>query len=109
MKIEKAVINLDTIKQKTVANSKRIAMYLKTANKLTLDVRRSERLTESLCESCFYIVGKDRIGGRAITYRDCGICTKEMVFSSTCTDVLCIDCAKKRKLCKRCGGGNSCR
>lgn len=66
------------------------------------DLHKSKRKKAQECKSCFYLSG--RLGGSAITHRDCGICGKEMSFSNTCVDAFCVDCARKHKLCAHCGG-----
>ena len=60
------------------------------------------RSNKQECLYCYY-VGTDRIGGSAYTTTTCGICGKEVTFSSTNTDVLCKECGKEHDLCKHCG------
>jgi hypothetical protein len=73
------------------------------ANQLANDPDKVKRLEKNECPSCFY-VHSGRMGGAACTTRPCGICEKDMRFGSTCTDVICADCAKTNGLCKHCGG-----
>lgn len=56
-----------------------------------------------LCGYCA-VFRPDRIGGAMMTTACCAICEKNMMFSSTNTDVLCSECAVKNQLCKHCGG-----
>ena len=74
---------------------------IELAKLLTEDLEKEKRKEESLCQVCYY--DKSRIGGAAITFRPCGCCGKEQCYASTCTDVLCLDCAKELTLCKHCG------
>lgn len=55
-----------------------------------------------LCKSCYYY-NTDRIGGSAMTTSNCINCGQEMMFSNTCVDILCENCAKELKACKHCG------
>ena len=75
---------------------------IRNAEALTSDNERKQRLDEMLCKSCYYLY-HSRIGGQAMTDRDCGICDQTMRFSSTATDVVCLPCAVESALCKRCG------
>ena len=76
---------------------------LKKAESLKNDSNQKERVKECKCKTCFYLLN-ERIGGAAMTNRECGICEKDMLFSSTSTEPICIECAKKNGLCKQCGG-----
>lgn len=71
------------------------------ARSLEDDPDRAERRKVSQCVNCYY---GSRIGGQAFTNRDCMSCGAEQTYSSTATDVLCMPCAHKHQLCKRCGG-----
>ena len=86
----------DTYRAKDYYNS-----WIELANKATSDTDKAERLKRHECKACFY---GGRIGGATITTRPCMCCGKEEHYGSTNTDVLCLDCAKKHKLCKHCGG-----
>lgn len=65
------------------------------------DVYKTDRVAKQECQSCFY---SQRIGGQAMTRSYCGICEKEMHCGHTNVDAVCIDCAKKHRLCKHCAG-----
>lgn len=66
------------------------------------DPEKRIRLNDGLCKYCYY-VQTSRIGGCAITHRNCDNCGDEMVFGNTCTDVLCKKCAVEIGYCKHCG------
>ena len=65
------------------------------------DHDKDKRAQSGLCKLCHY-VHTARIGGCAMTYQPCGICGEDQLYSSTATDKLCLPCAKKHQLCKRC-------
>ena len=67
------------------------------------DKSRKYRLEEGLCKYCYYIMKGGTFAGQMITHANCHECGKEMVFPTTMTDVLCLECAKKLNLCKHCG------
>lgn len=69
-----------------------------TANASKKDSK--ERLEKCLCPVCFS--RPYRVGGASITVKPCDSCGRELTFSSTATDCLCIKCAKTYKVCKEC-------
>jgi len=75
---------------------------LKTAQKLDCDSEAKQRLSEQLCETCYYL-RKGGLAGAAVTQQPCGICHDLQTYGSTATHTLCMKCAKKYELCKRCG------
>lgn len=79
----------------------RVKSILDLANKYNKDPEKEKRLEVMECVPCFY---GSRIGGAAMTSRECMSCGKDYLYSSTDTDVLCLKCAKKHDLCKHCGG-----
>lgn len=64
--------------------------------------KKNRTKVKGLCKYCHY-VGTGRIGGAAMTRQKCATCDKDELYSSTCTDVLCLDCALVLKYCKHCG------
>lgn len=66
------------------------------------DQDKKERKKEGLCKFCYYY-NCDRIGGCAITIKNCENCGTEMSFGSTATDMYCLDCAIENGICKQCG------
>jgi hypothetical protein len=73
--------------------------YLKKLKKLVNDDDKHVRLSKHLCQICYY---SDKVGGAALTHAICACCNKEMLFSSTYTDILCEECAKNHRVCKHC-------
>ena len=80
---------------------------IERATRLQGDAERAKRLTAGLCRWCYYAAG--RIGGAAMTTQPCASCGTDQLYSSTCTDVLCLSCADEHDLCKRCGGDRDTR
>ena len=79
--------------------------WIELSNAIVQDTYKTERLNRHECKTCFYSTKfLGRIGGAAITFRPCMSCGKSEYYPSTITDVLCLECAKKHKLCKHCGG-----
>jgi len=102
MKHYKQNVDLSTIQNATHwANSIADDIFEKHHN-YQQDENKFERLKKSYCKTCFYI--RNHLGRAMVTTQLCGLCEKEMIFESTDTDVLCVDCAKKHKLCSHCGG-----
>jgi hypothetical protein len=102
MHAKKGILNRVNIAHATGRGRRYVETALSDAKKLASDEDRTERLTKGLCLSCFYLF-KTRMGGAAMTQRDCAGCEKEMHFSSTATDLLCLACATHNALCTRCG------
>lgn len=74
--------------------------YVEHCRRVVEDYNREKRLEVQECVYCF---NSGHVGGSMITFADCALCGKEMSFGSTCTDVLCPECAKAHRLCKHCG------
>ena len=60
------------------------------------DPDKKERKADGLCKCCYYYM-YDRVGGCAITIKNCECCGEEMSFGSTATDKYCLKCAKENK------------
>lgn len=73
------------------------------AEMLSTDSERDQRLQAQECKYCWYLT-RPRVGGAAITARECSICGTDQTFSSTNTDPLCKPCAHENSLCCHCGG-----
>ena len=102
MKARKAKIDRVSMERASNQAKRIIEAQLARAVKLTDDSEKARRLANNLCMCCFYVHGT-RMGGAAMTNRDCGICDQDMLFGSTATDVICPPCATKHELCKQCG------
>jgi hypothetical protein len=86
----------------TTRAKRRVEDHVRRVTAILSDSGHEERREHQECKSCFYIDG--RLGGSAITHTQCGLCGKELVFSSTCVDAVCPECAAKHSLCRHCGG-----
>ena len=102
MRARKGILSRANVAHATGNGKRHVDNALLAAKKLSNDEDRKERLEKSQCLSCFYLF-KTRMGGASFTHRDCAGCDKDMLFSSTATDLLCLDCASKNCLCARCG------
>ena len=71
-------------------------------NDFKLDVSKKERLNKCTCKTCWYLL-RPKQGGRVPTRSNCQICSTEMRFVSTITDMLCTNCAREYMLCRECG------
>lgn len=102
MKARKGILSKSNVLMATSRGKRHVNDVLSSAKRLSTDEDRAERIKQSLCPCCFYL-NKVRIGGAAMTTRECASCDKEMLFSSTATNLLCLPCASENKLCMRCG------
>ena len=95
------------VQWQTSMNNSHVRDYLKRARDLENDYDRAARLKLLLCPVCHYL--GSGIGGAAMTTRPCAICNNDVLYGSTCTDVLCDKCAKLHDLCKHCGADRELR
>lgn len=93
-KIDNACISNATYVSKSQADS-----IIVRARLILDDPDRSKRLDACECPVCWKI---GRVGGAKCTTVVCGMCDAELKFSSTCVDAVCVPCAKKIGICKRC-------
>jgi len=96
-----------SVDSSTYISRHHLAAIVKSALAADQDNDRVKRLQLSLCRSCHYF--GNGIGGAAMTTRPCGICQTPVTYGSTCTDALCLNCAKKHSLCKHCGADRELR
>jgi hypothetical protein len=90
------------IRFNTSMSSQRTKNTLERAAKCLNDTERAQRLKKLECKGCYYF--STGFGGQAFTTWYCGICAKEDKHANTNTPKVCKDCAKKHKICRRCGG-----
>jgi hypothetical protein len=81
-------------------NKKRIEVCARQALSFLADPNKKERQSEQYCVCCFY--RENTIAGQACTESQCGVCEKQMQWSTTHQEKLCESCAKKLGLCKEC-------
>ena len=93
MQVENKKLTLSDLKWKCAAKFERYERILS----LVKDEDAEKRRAKGECVFCYYLDGK--IGGAAMTDANCAICDKITMYGSTCVDILCLDCAKKNRLC----------
>lgn len=103
MRVKKTAINRVVIESNTSRGKHLIDDALARAERLKTDAERAERLKEAVCSACWYLMSP-RIGGAAMTARECSVCGTDNMFPSTATDALCKSCATENNLCCWCCG-----
>jgi len=101
MELKPAIMNKGNMICVTERAKARVKAQIALVEEILIDARKLERLKRHECKACFY---NGRIGGSAMTARECMCCGEIQYYGSTATDVLCMTCAVKHKLCKHCGG-----
>ena len=66
------------------------------------DKEKEERLHKHFCRTCHYFELKSVCAFDAITYKQCAVCSKDMVFGSSLTDKICESCASEHAVCRHC-------
>ena len=102
MEARRRTIDAGSIQNATYLASSHVDGIRQRLGRFDADEKKAERLEKQQCKVCFYMAG--RLGGAAMTKAQCGLCDNVKLFSSTCVDILCVDCARKAKLCVHCGG-----
>lgn len=102
MEARRRKVDASSIYSATSNAARYIEIYREKVAIFDADEKKVERLEKQQCKVCFYMAG--RLGGAAMTKARCGLCDNVKMFSSTCVDILCIECAKKNNLCVHCGG-----
>ena len=63
-------------------------------------LQEERRTAENECSKCYYA---PMWSGQAFTMFTCKNCKKEYSYHNTGTPTYCNDCAKSKKICRRCG------
>lgn len=92
-------INRTAIESTNFMHLKRIESYRRFLAKVDGQDHTARREAQE-CVMCF---GESRIGGAALTARQCAHCDATLYSGNTNVDVLCVDCARRAQLCKHCG------
>lgn len=66
------------------------------------DINKKDRLSESTCLVCYYDTRGVMVTNSTVT-TNCRSCNKKMMFGNSNADEVCLECAKKHKLCVHCG------
>lgn len=80
----------------------RIKITLRLAFNYLNDPEKKQRHAENYCVVCYY--RESTMAGAAMTESQCGICEKELHWSSTHQEKLCHPCAILWNFCKECAG-----
>ena len=92
--------NKEKIEESSYWQKKKEKSILEYAKSIKNDYDKDNRLNELLCKICYYKEGV--VAGQAITKKDCDFCKTEVIYSTTYTDKICPNCAKKNQCCKHC-------
>lgn len=101
MEQQRVVVDISFIEWANVRIKDRLKNVQQLWTNYTTDPKKKERLADYECLTCFY---GTHIAGQAMTQRPCADCDTFVHSGSTRCGVLCLKCAKKRKLCTMCGG-----
>lgn len=103
MERQRAKINRSSYENATYEHKHRIKHYERVLSEYRDDPEQGRRLELVECKCCYYL-NRGRIGGAAVTARQCGLCAVRIINGNTNIGVLCRRCAKARGLCAQCGG-----
>ena len=95
-RIGRRTVDLNSVLNQTYLNQSR----LEHCRRIIDDPEKDARREAQQCVCCHY---GGRIGGSMMTRQQCGMCDEVMRFGSTCADVLCLECARRHRLCRHCG------
>ena len=95
------IMNIANMVFATSVAKRNIQHIVKLAEEIVNDTSKNDRLKKQECKACFY---SSRVGGSAMTNRECMSCGEDVLYGSTATGVLCDSCARTHDLCKQCGG-----
>ncbi len=103
MRSPQAHVSKDSINLQNLINRKFIDRIVFNAKNASEDPQSAERTEQQICIACFYL----RSGGlvlNAFHTTKCGLCDAEMVSPNSDIHSLCINCARKSSLCRKCTG-----
>lgn len=95
-RIGRSKVDLLSVANRTFTNRFRLDHYRRVLD----DPERDARREAQQCVCCHY---GGRIGGAMMTRQQCALCDEVMRFGSTSVDVLCLECARRHRLCRHCG------
>lgn len=94
--IKRKIVDLDHVRNRNIYRNE----YFEKIKRCVEDKNRSFRLDAMFCRICFYL---DRVQVNSSESSQCGICETVYFCDSYDEYALCKPCAKKHKLCVRCG------
>lgn len=86
---------------KTWQNKRQVDRMREQLGTFDTDPLNTRRMEVHECKTCFYI-NSSRIGGSAMTLKNCNNCEKKEMYSSTVTNLYCLACAKDLGVCAFC-------
>lgn len=95
------MINKVDNEHNTWKNKSQVARMRERLTTFDTDPLITKRMEVHECKTCFYI-NSSRIGGSAMTLKNCNNCGKKEMYSSTVTNLYCLDCAKELGVCAYC-------
>lgn len=101
MNLRREVLDSMAIEYRTTRHVEEIKRLRERLATFDADAEKTERIEQVLCKCCYY--STSQIGGQSMSSRQCASCDLIINAPHTCVDVLCVDCAERRGLCKRCG------
>lgn len=99
---QKFNLTKEYIKEKTQEQMTRFKSLVTKESKGFTDELKEKRNQQGLCKSCFYF-RPVKLVMNAFWRQPCSICESEEIYHNSDTDVLCLPCAQKSGLCKKCG------
>src|ERR1700733_9788349 len=89
------------IKNESFYRRNAVFEYVAIANEMAYDSDKTKRLEEQYCIYDWYLKGT-RIAMQAFWTVNCQICNSEMIFPNSNTNKICLDCAIRHDICRRC-------
>lgn len=94
--------DLKEVNKVTYFQYKRLTNLMSKVEDSIADTDRKARLEKQRCKVCYYI-DTDILACQAFTHYHCTACELELIHANSNINALCLDCAKKHKLCIHCG------
>jgi hypothetical protein len=101
MRAHRHVVDRSYIERSNADAKHRLNYMRKFVEQCDTDPDRQRRRDAGVCRICWY--QKSRIGGAAVTMRQCAFCHDVCHSGNTNVDVLCKACAVSYGLCSHCG------
>lgn len=96
-------LTLDDVNSYTYWAAREVGDHRKALENFDSDAHKERREQAHECRRCFYL-RDGRMAGQAFTDWNCGVCNKVSSNPNTATPRVCMECAKKYRLCTECAG-----
>jgi len=93
-------IDINDIYYNNFLRKEHIKNLMEIAEKFQKDPDKKARKKENNCIPCYYYNG---MHGNNMPIKNCDFCKKPVQYFNSDVDKICLDCASKYGLCKRCG------